>query len=72
MDYLLRYVKLLPKGKPMDRVKEIIKQMRKEAKDLRADTQVSINESIANEITARELEHWADKLEAVAGDSGKA
>ena len=56
----------------MDRVKEIIKAMRKEAKDLRGDTHVSINESIANEITARELEHWADRLEAVASDSGKA
>ena len=50
----------------MDRVKQIIKEMRKEAKALREDTLVSMHEGIANEIMARELEQWADKLEAVA------
>lgn len=46
--------------------------MRKRAKELRKNTLVSLNESIANEITAKELDEWADKLEALAFDKGKA
>jgi len=56
----------------MENCKDIIKAMRKRAKTLREDTLVSLNEGIANMIIARELEEWADKLEAVASSSGKA
>jgi hypothetical protein len=55
----------------MERCKKLIKEMRKRAKDLREDTLVSMHEGIANEIMARELEEWANKLEAVASDSGQ-
>ena len=55
----------------MDSCKDIIKQMRKRAKKLR-ETVASLNESIANEIIAKELEEWADKLEAVAPNTGRA
>lgn len=67
----------------METCKDIIKQMRKRAKKLRDTTHVwsteygatmpvSINESIANEIIAKELDEWANKLEAVSSSAGEA
>lgn len=47
----------------MDELKKIIKKMKKRAKDLRDDTLVSMNEGIANEITAHEIDKWIVELE---------
>lgn len=56
----------------MENCKDIIKQMRKRAKALREDDLVSMHEWAGNIIMARELDEWANKLEAVAPNSGKA
>lgn len=56
----------------MESCKDIIKAIRKRAKVLREDTLVSMNESIANSVVAEELEYWANKLEAVSPNTGKA
>lgn len=56
----------------MESAKDVIKAMRKRAKELREDNLVSINESVANMIMAKELEEWADKLEAVSPNAAKA
>lgn len=47
----------------MDELKKILKKMKKRAKELREDTLVSLNEGIANEITAREIDKWVLELE---------
>lgn len=52
--------------------KDLVKAMRKRAKDLREDDLVSMHEWASNLIMAKELEDWANKLEALAPNSGKA
>jgi hypothetical protein len=49
-------------------IRTVADEMRKEAKDCRGDTLVSMSEGVANTLIARELEKWAKRLDVVVDD----